>query len=105
MDKIPKKIEGIGSIVDPLQTLGVTDTSLKRLDNDLQVFLGAPLKTAQPAKGGEKPFVLQDFISVNALASNNEEQEISSLGRASIAIRVSTAKLKLEDITSSMWIR
>ena len=85
--------------------LGVTDTSLKRLDNDLQVFVGAPLKTAQPAKGGEKPFVLQDFISVNALASNNEEQEISSLGRASIVIRVSTAKLKLEDITSSMWIR
>ena len=48
LDEILKKIEGIGSIDDPLLTLGVTDTSLPRVDNDPRGFLGATAKTAQP---------------------------------------------------------
>lgn len=86
-------------------TLGITDPSLPRLDNDPQVFLGAPAKTAQPAKGGEKPLLIPDFISVNALASNDDKQEIRtcSSGGASIVIRASKAKLKPEGITLSMW--
>ena len=50
MDEILQKIKAIGSIDNPLLTLGITDTSLPRVDNDLQVFLGATATTAQPAK-------------------------------------------------------
>ncbi|KAL9962934.1 hypothetical protein ACROYT_G032089 [Oculina patagonica] len=104
LDEILKKIEGIGAIDDPLLTLGATETPLPRLDNDPQVFLGTSAKAAQGAKGGEKPLLITDFVSVNNLASNEEEQEISSSGGASIVIRAQKGKPKLENITLSMWI-
>lgn len=104
LDEILKKIEGIGGIDDPLLTLGATETPLPRLDNDPQVFLGTNAKPAQGAKGGEKPLLIPDFVSVNNLANNEEEQEIGSSGGASIVIRAQKGKPKLENITLSMWI-
>ena len=83
LDEILKKIEGIGGIDDPLLTLGATETPLPRLDSDPQVFLGTNAKPAQGAKGGEKPLLIPDFVSVNNLANNEEEQEIGSSGGAS----------------------
>lgn len=73
LDEILKKIEGMSAIDEPLLSLGVTETPLPRLDNDSQVFLGSTAKMLT-SKEGEKPLFIPDFVSVNALASSELEQ-------------------------------
>ena len=68
------------------------------------LLLGAATKETNLSKGGGKPLLVWEFVSVNSLASSDDEHEIGNLGRASIVIQASKTKVKLENITLSMWL-
>jgi len=89
LEEILKKIKGTGSLEDSLLALGTTDLSragksqatlnsstLSRLDNDPQVFLGRQQKAG--TKEGEKPLLIPDFVNVGTYDNSEEEQRLFS---------------------------
>ena len=85
-----KKIEGIGALDDPLLTLGATKSTLPATSE------------AAASKRGGKPLSIPDLVSVNTLASPEDEHEIGGTGGARIIIRANKAKVKLKNVTLSM---
>ena len=92
LDEILKKIEGIGALDGPLLALGATKS-----------IMPATSKAAA-SKRGEKPLSIPDLVSVNTLASSEDEHEIGDAGGARTIIRANKAKVKLENVTLPMWI-
>ena len=103
LEEILNKMERIGALDDSLLAPGATESFMgQRLDNDPQVFWGAATKATNVGKGGEKPLLIPDFVSFNSFTSSDDEHEFGNSGGASIVIRASNTKVKLENITLSM---
>ena len=92
LDESIKKIEGVGELDDTLLTLGATKSTLP-----------ATSKAAASKRDG-KLLSIPDLVSVNTLASPEDEHEIGDTGGARIIIRANKAKVKLENVTLSMWV-
>ena len=90
LDESIKKIEGVGELDDPLLTLGATKRTFP-----------ATSKAAASKRDG-KLLSIPDLVSVNTLASPEDEHEIGDTGGARIIIRANKAKVKLENVTLSM---
>jgi len=108
-EEILKKIEGTGSLGDSLLAFGTAglsglgksqatrqnSSSLSRLDNDPQVFLGRQQKAG--TKQGEKPLLIPDFVHLGTYDNSEEEQEIgNNASGANIILRAAKGKQKLE---------
>ena len=99
------KKNGRVSLNNPPVTLGATkqplSVPLERVDNNPQVFVGV-----QDKKAGEtKPFLILDFVSIGDYnGSVEDEQEIGGATDACIILRLPRSKLKLENISLSMWV-
>ena len=104
LEVLLKKITG-ASLDDQPVMRGATEQPLsmplKRVDNNLQVFLGI-----QDKKGDEiKPFLIPDFVSTGTYnGSIEDEQEIGGYTDASIILHAPRGMPQLENISSSMGV-
>ena len=106
LEELLKQIKGVGSLDYSLLTLGATGQTvsdpIQRMDSNPQVFLG----NAQQKKGGEKPLLIPDLVSTLYNDSTcEEEHDLGGPFGAKIVFRAARlSKLKLENISLSMWV-
>lgn len=102
-----KKITGISVdclLVMPRATVKLFCVSLKRVNNNLQGFLGTQHQAQ--TKGWEtKPFLIPDFVNTaNYNGSIEDKQAIRGSSDAHIVLQAPRSKPKLENISLSMWV-